>query len=142
MIIYRAKSFSKKDYEGLNKKETKELKRFRNSLAKELKETRKHLNKEFKKNPTSDSLKYRNDEYSNLQERISGYAKDAGNTYKRMVRDSEEILSQNERYKKLPKVISKNGQGKIGKIALGTGIALGTAYSAKKLYDSKKGKRE
>ena len=41
MIILRTKDFSKKDYEGLSKRQQKVLKRLRDGKAKELRDNRK-----------------------------------------------------------------------------------------------------
>lgn len=109
------REFSRKDYDGLSKKNAERLKKSRDEMAKKLLEARKRANESFAKNGNLGARNMRHSFNRNVMEDSAAFQR--------------EILLKNQKLMKR------------GKIALGVAAtAAGLGYGAKKLHDRNKEK--
>jgi hypothetical protein len=122
MIILRQKKYSRRDYEGLDKKAKEELKEARKVAAIHLNTVRNSNNFGFNRDSNRSKFIRNNNHRNAISEFNNGFLKEERD---RLLKDTK-----------------KRRLARNGKIALATGGVVAAGIGAKKLVDKKKAKKE
>lgn len=152
MIILRTKDFSKKDYEGLSKRQQKVLKRLRDGKAKELRDDRKAVEwfQKMDKGTTGNignveikinDLKYKSGSKPNGsamgKAAIENYLEDSAADAKRYRKFVEENVPKDGLIKRGWNKLGKGGKAAVIGVPVAA-AAVGTGMAIKKHHDKKK----